>query len=149
MVTKIMSVEEVLAEAKRRKLRIALLVTALDLELQAVLAHLEPLASVKGRSGSIYECGVFSDLGQGWLIVVAETGAGTHTALSTVTIANGHFDPEIQIFVGVGGSRKEDVTRGSVVAANHVYVPYGGKYDEKGFSGRPREFPAGLTIRTR
>ena len=120
----------------------ALFVTALDLELQAVLAHLQPLASVKGRDGAIYECGTFHDVGQDWLVIVAETGAGTHPAQSVVTNAHMHFAPEIQIFVGVGGSRKEDVPKGSVVAADHVYMPYGGKDDEKGFSARPREFPA-------
>jgi nucleoside phosphorylase len=139
---KIMSVGEILAEARQRGLRVALFVTALDLELQAVLGHLMRLASVKGRDGTIYECGVFGDVDQEWLVVVAETGAGTHLAQGIVTNAHMHFEPEIQIFVGVGGSRKEDVPKGSVVAADHVYMPYGGKYDEKGFSARPREFAA-------
>lgn len=52
------------------------------------------------------------------------------------------FEPELQIFVGIGGSRKEDVPIGSVVAAEHVYMPYSGKYGETGFSARPREFAA-------
>ena len=142
MTMKVMSVEEILAEARRRKLRLALFVTALDLELQAVLGHLVPMASVKGRDGTIYECGLFRDVGQEWLVVVAETGAGTHPAQSIVTNAHIHFTPEIQIFVGMGGSRKPDVPKGSVVAADHVYMPYGGKYDENGFSARPREFAA-------
>jgi nucleoside phosphorylase len=139
---KIMSAAEILAEARQHKLRLALFVTALDLEFQAVLAHLKPVASVKGRDGAIYECGTFHDVGQNWLVIVAETGAGTHPAQSIVTNAHTHFEPEIQIFVGVGGSRKEDVPKGSVVAADHVYMPYCGKYDEKGFSARPRELPA-------
>ena len=137
-----MSVEQVLAEAAKRNLRLALVVTALDLELQAVIAHLTPLASVLGRDGAIYECGLFHDVGQDWLVIVAETGAGTHPAQGVVTNAHIHFDPEVQIFVGVGGSRKEDVPLGSVVAADHVYMPYGGKHGDKGYSSRPREFPA-------
>jgi nucleoside phosphorylase len=139
---KSMSAAEILAEARQHKLRLALFVTAFDLELQAVLPHLKPVASVKGRDGAIYECGTFHDVGQDWLVIVAETGAGAHPAQSIVTNAHMHFEPEIQIFVGVGGSRKEDVPKGSVVAADHVYMPYSGKYDEKGFSARPREFPA-------
>jgi hypothetical protein len=138
----IMSPEEVLAEARKRKLRVALVVTALDLEMQAVLAHLEPLASVPGRDGAIYECGIFHDLDQDWLVVAAESGAGMHPAQGTVTIAHTHFEPEVQIFVGVGGSRKADVPIGSVVAAELVYMPYGGKYDAHGFSARPRDLPA-------
>jgi hypothetical protein len=121
---------------------LALFVTALDLELQAVLAHLKPRASVKGRDGAIYECGTFQDVGQDWLVILAETGVGTHAAQNTVTNAHMHFAPEIQILVGVGGSRKEDVPVGSVVAADHVYMPYSGKYGENGFSARPRELPA-------
>jgi len=38
----IMSVDEILAEGTKRNLRLALIVTALDLELQAVIAHLTP-----------------------------------------------------------------------------------------------------------
>jgi nucleoside phosphorylase len=119
---KIMSVEEILAEARRRKLRLALFVTALELELQAVVGHLVPIASVKGRDGTIYECGLFRDVREEWLVVVAETGAGTHPAQSIVTNAHIHFTPEIQIFVGVGGSRKADVPKGSVVAAERLHA---------------------------
>jgi nucleoside phosphorylase len=134
-----MLVEEVREEANEHNWRCALIVTALDLELQAVVAHIEPLASVKGRDGVIYECGIFHDLGQDWLVVVAECGAGTHPAQNTVTNAHIDFDPELQIFVGIGGSRKIDVPVGNVVAADHVYMPYSGKYGENGFSARPRE----------
>jgi nucleoside phosphorylase len=137
-----MSVDEVCEEAAKRNLRVALIVTALDLELQAVIAHLTPLASVLGRDGVIFECGLFHEVGQDWLVIVAETGAGTHPAQGVVTNAHIQFEPEIQIFVGVGGSRKVDVPVGSVVAADHVYMPYGGKYGANGFSARPREFPA-------
>jgi nucleoside phosphorylase len=138
----ILLVEDVRRVAKERDWRCALIVTALDLELQAVVAHIEPLASVKGRDGAIYECGAFRDVGQDWFIVVAESGAGTHRAQNTVTNAHIDFEPELQIFVGIGGSRNEDVPVGSVVAADHVYWPYGGKYGENGFSSQPREFEA-------
>jgi len=78
----------------------------------------------------------------GLAIVVAESGAGTHPAQNTVTNAHIEFEPELQIFAGIGGSRKEDVPVGSVVAVDHVYMPYGGKYGENGFSARRREFAA-------
>jgi hypothetical protein len=138
----IMSVDEVRAEAARRNLRLAFVITALDLELQAVIAHLTLFASVRGRDGVIYECGLFHDVGQDWLVIVAETGAGTHPAQSVVTNAHMQFQSELQIFVGIGGSRKTDIPIGSVVAADHVYMPYGGKYDSNGFSARPRGFAA-------
>jgi nucleoside phosphorylase len=136
------AIGDLLAEAKARGWRIALVLTALDLELQAVMAHLVDVISVAGRDGNIYECGVFREDGQEWLVVLIETGAGNHAAQSAVTNAHIAFSPDLQIFVGVAGSRKKDVPIGSVVAASLVYSPYGGKYDEKGFSARPREYHA-------
>ncbi|MFS0738685.1 hypothetical protein ABC347_16680 [Sphingomonas sp. 1P06PA] len=133
---------ELLSEAKAWGWRTALVLTALDLELQAVLAHLVDVKSVVGRDGTIYECGIFRDVGQEWLVVLVETGAGNHAAQNAVTNAHILLEPDLQIFVGVAGSRKKDVPIGSVVAASLVYSPYGGKYDEKGFSARPREFHA-------
>jgi nucleoside phosphorylase len=116
--------------------------TALDLELQAVLGHLVDIASVVGRDGTIYECGIFREGGHEWMVVLVETGAGNHEAQNAVTNAHVSLQPALQIFVGVAGSRKKDVPIGSVVAASIVYSPYGGKYDEKGFSARPRAFHA-------
>lgn len=135
-------IDELLSEAKTRGWRTALVLTALDLELQAVLAHLIDVKSVVGRDGTIYECGIFREGGQEWIVVLIETGAGNHAAQNAVTNAHMLLEPDLQIFVGVAGSRKQDVPIGSVVAASIVYSPYGGKYDEKGFSARPREFHA-------
>lgn len=136
------AINELLSEAKTRGWRTALVLTALDLELQAVLAHLVAVKSVVGRDGTVYECGIFREGGQEWLVVLIETGAGNHAAQNAVTNAHILFEPDLQIFVGVAGSRKKDVPIGSVVAVSIVYSPYGGKYDEKGFSARPREFHA-------
>lgn len=130
-------------EADGRGLRRVLLVTALGLEMDAVRAHLTEPCSVIGGDGSVYECGVFSEGGQDWLVVVVETGAGTHPAQSAVQHAHflmGEF--ELQILVGIGGSRKEDdAPIGSVVASERVYMPYGGKDTDRGMLSRPRELP--------
>ena len=133
---------DILSEVKARGFRIAFVLTALDLELQAVMAHLVDVTSVAGRDGAIYECGVYRENGQEWLVVLIETGAGNHAAQNAVTNAHIAFSPDLQIFVGVAGSRKKDVPIGSVVAASLVYSAYSGKYDETGFSARPREFHA-------
>jgi len=135
-------INELLAEAKSNGRRIALVLTALDLELQAVLAHLTEVVSVLGRNGTIYECGIFRDNGEEWLVVLVETGAGNHEAQNAVTNAHMVIEPDLQIFVGVAGSRKKDIPVGSVVAASLIYSPYGGKYDEEGFTARPREHHA-------
>lgn len=135
--------KDLIAEAETRGLRRALIVTALGLEMDAVRAHVTDPCSVRGRDGTFYECGIFSASGQDWLVVVVETGAGTHQAQSAVQ--NAHFllgEFEVQILIGIGGSRKEDdAPLGAVVASDHVYMPYGGKDTDRGRMSRPREFP--------
>jgi len=136
------SLVELVAAARAQGRRTALVLTALDLELQAVLAHLVDVTSAVGRDGIIYECGIFREANTEWFVVLVETGAGNHAAQSAVTNAHIGLEPDLQLFVGIAGSRKSDVPIGSVVAASLVYSPYGGKYDAKGFSARPREFHA-------
>ena len=135
--------QDLKADADSRGLRRALVVTALGLEMDAVRAYLTEPCSVIGGDGSVYECGVFSDSGQDWLVVVVETGAGTHPAQSAVQHAHfamGEF--EVQLLIGIGGSRKEDdAPLGSVVASERVYMPYAGKDTDRGRMSRPREFP--------
>lgn len=138
----IIPINDLLVEAKAKGWKTVLILTALDLELQAVLAHITDVSSVMGRTGTIYECGFFREAGQEWLVVLVETGAGNHEAHNAVTNAHMVLEPDLQFFVGVAGSRKKDVPIGSVVAASIVYSPYAGKYDENGFSARPREYPA-------
>ena len=133
--------EEILREADAGGMRRAFIVTALSLEMKAVQAHLKPLGSVMGNDGEVYECGVFSDLGKDWLVVVIETGQGTHAAQSAVMYANVLFGGfEVLIFVGIGGSRKNDAPIGSVVASDHVYMPYSAKYSGGERRSRPRTF---------
>ena len=131
---------EIVDEAEARGIRHrALLLTPLALEMDAVLAHLDPVGSCRGSRGTVYECGVFRDGARKWLAVVTRTGAGTHHAQNAAETAYSDFGEfDLQIVVGVAGSRKTDVPIGSVVASELVYWPYVGKYDEEGFSGRPR-----------
>ena len=135
------SADDILREADASGMRRAFVVTALLLEMEAVRGHLRPLGSVMGRDGAVYECGVFSDSGKDWLVVVTETGQGTHAAQSAVTYANILFPNfEVQILVGIGGSRKIDAPLGSVVASDHVYMPYSAKYSDGKRHSRPRTF---------
>ena len=97
-----LSKEEINNYARERGLRRALIVTALASILRAVRAHLAHLGSVLGRSGTVYECGQFSGAGNDWLVVVAESGVGTHAAQSVVSFAHIDFDNfEVVIFVGI------------------------------------------------
>jgi nucleoside phosphorylase len=138
-----MSKDKLIEYAKKHRLRRVLVVTALPIETQAVRAHIKQLASIMGRAGTIYECGQFSTAGEEWLVVVAESGAGTHPAQGIVTNAHIDFEAfEIVAFVGVAGSRKKEAPVGSVVASRVVYYAHSGKHDaEHGFTYRPRSFP--------
>src|SRR4051794_2792950 len=101
--------EEIIDYSRTHGLRRALVITALALEMRAVRAHLKPLGSVLGRSGTIYECGQFSGDGSEWLVVVVESGAGTHPAHAVVTSAQIDFSGfEIMVFVGIAASRKAE-----------------------------------------
>jgi hypothetical protein len=55
---------------------------------------------VPGRSGTGYECGRFSGRGSEWLVIVAESGAGTHAAQGAVSAAHMEFESfEAVLFV--------------------------------------------------
>ena len=132
------TVEDVLEEARARGLRKAFFVTALALEAREVRAHLTAMASVRARDGTIFECGTFEDRGREWMVVTVVTRAGTHNALQTVSAGHHAMGPfEVMVFVGIGGSRKKGSPIGSIVAAEKVYFPYGGKFSEGEFSARP------------
>ncbi len=140
-------VGDILKDADARGLRRALIVTALPLERDAVIAHLTDLGVCIGDDERAYECfeyrcgGKIEDLAtQGWLVVVAESGAGTHVAQSAVIYANQMFKPfELIIFVGIAASRKKDIPIGSVIASERVYYPLVGKYEDGRFHNRPRQ----------
>ncbi len=150
--TEITEIADVLAEADATGRRRALIVTALPLELQAVRAHLTPLARCVSQ-GKSYYCGEFVGQPNGkgcadpWLVVVTASGMGTHYAMRTSLQALGLFGPfEAHMFVGIAGSRKSDVPIGAVVAARKVYYPYGGKSEAGGFLVRPDALPADARI---
>ena len=139
-----LSKDEIIKYAQDGALRRALVVTALALETRAVRAHLTHLGSVASRDGTVYECGEFTGKFGSWLVVVAESGAGTHPAQSVVTFAHLEFDSffNVAIFVGIAGSRKLEAPIGSVVVSNKLYFPYTGKYDpQRGFVSRPQAIP--------
>lgn len=131
---------EIIEYAEAHGLRRVLIVTALPLEMRAVRAHLSTLGAAQGRYGTIYECGQFVAEGCDWLVVVAESGAGTHPAHALVSAAQLDFDDfELIILVGIAASRKAEAQIGSVVAANYLYLPSTGKFDPTlGHTGRPR-----------
>ena len=136
------SVDDILEAAGGPGTRRALILTAIPPETAAVLSHLNTVVSTIAFGRTVCECGLFSSGGDDVLVVVAETGPGNFPAYGVALSAYFHFRGfDVQFFVGAGGSRKEhDAPLGTVVASSQVYWPYGGKYDERGLSTRPRGF---------
>jgi nucleoside phosphorylase len=114
--------------------------TALDLEYQAVRAYLTELRRFSHPTGTVFETGW---LGAGPAeIVIAVTGAGNPGAAVLAERAIAMFEPRALLFVGVAGTLKNDVDLGDVVVATKVYGYHGGKAEDDGFMARPRAWDA-------
>ena len=116
----------------------AVILTAIPLETDAVLAHLSDVAIVRGSKGTMYRCGRFLCTAGDWFVVVAITSAGNQGAGSVLQAALGDFrEIDLVLFVGIAGSVKADVRIGSVVASSQVYNFHSAKADADSLS-RPR-----------
>jgi nucleoside phosphorylase len=116
--------------------------TALGVEYQAIRAYLDPSVKRHEVHGTVYEAGRLSGVHGSWRVALAETGPGSTAAGVQLDRAIGVFAPEIAIFLGVAGGRK-DVALGDVVAADAIYDYEWGKSTLKGFQPRIRvHYPA-------
>lgn len=111
--------------------RRALILTALPVEHEAVLSHLDKTREERHPRGTIYRRGTFIS----WDILIVEIGPGNATAAQETERAITHMGPEVAFFVGVAGGLK-DVELGDVVAATKVYR-YESGVDGQSFQARP------------
>jgi nucleoside phosphorylase len=108
----------------------------LSLEYLAVKHHLKNISERTHRQGTVYEIGEFATPnGSVWEILLAEIGAGNPSAAGETERALTFFDPEVALFVGIGGGVK-DVSLGDVVVATKVYGYESGKANKE-FQARP------------
>jgi nucleoside phosphorylase len=119
------------ARSAAMSLPVAVVLTAIEAETQAVLRHLTDRDRQR-VSDTWFHTGRFA----GWTIAVAEAGPGNASAATIATRALAYFNPEIAAFVGVAGGVK-DVTLGDVVVATKVYAYESGKETPNGFFPRP------------
>lgn len=113
--------------------------TALDLEYQAVRAHLTDV-SRDSDAGTVFRIGSLP--GVGLRIALASTGDGNLGAAAIATRAISTYAPRALLFVGVAGGLKNDIDLGDVVVAERIYAYHGGKEQDGGFLVRPRSFEA-------
>jgi nucleoside phosphorylase len=106
----------------------AVVLTALELEHAAVVAHLSRPIVEQVERGLIFDVGTFSGR-RPWRVAVAQAGPGNPSAGVLLERAVSVFAPEVAMFVGIAGGRK-DVRHGDVVAADAVYDYESGKDDE-------------------
>lgn len=118
----------------------AVVLTALDVEYDAVRAHLANLHARQVPGGTRFEVGEFRGDFLEWSVAVAEIGEGNVGAAIEAEKAISSFDPDLILFVGVAGGFKDDVHHGDVVVASKVYGYHGGKAAED-FYARPIAFP--------
>ncbi|MER6946824.1 5'-methylthioadenosine/S-adenosylhomocysteine nucleosidase [Nonomuraea sp. NPDC000554] len=112
------------------------ILTALDLEYQAVRKYLAGLRAHHHRAGTLFEVGHLPD-GE-CPVVLGLAGKGNHPAAVLAERAIAEFDPRALLFVGVAGALWPQVGLGDVVVATHVYAYHGGTSENDGFKARPR-----------
>ena len=110
--------------------------TALDLEYQAVRRLLADPRPHRHPQGTRFETGRLAD-GRCQL-ALALAGKGNHGAAVLAERAITTFDPAALLFVGVAGARQQHIALGDVVVATHVYAYHGGTSEDDGFKSRPR-----------
>ncbi|NES23214.1 MAG: tetratricopeptide repeat protein, partial [Symploca sp. SIO3E6] len=117
---------------------LAVILTALPVEYQAVRNRLIELEEKVHPLGTVYQQGKFVAKGQEWKVGIAEVGAGNAEAAAEVERAIAYFQPNIILFVGIAGGIK-DVAIGDVVVATEVYKYESGKVTgQEGFFTRPK-----------
>lgn len=112
------------------------ILTALDLEYQAVQETLTNLRLHPHSAGTRFEVGRIRD--SDCRVALALAGKGNHPAAVLAERAIAEFAPAAMLFVGVAGALWPKIDLGDVVVATHVYAYHGGSSDNDGLKARPR-----------
>ncbi|GAA1651463.1 5'-methylthioadenosine/S-adenosylhomocysteine nucleosidase [Actinoplanes couchii] len=112
------------------------ILTALDLEYEAVRERLTEVRPAPPLSGTRFETGSLPG-GVGDAVLVL-AGMGNHVSAVIAERAINEFQPAAVLFVGVAGRLKPSVALGDIVVATHVYAYHGAAARIDGVSSRPR-----------
>ena len=111
--------------------RRALILTTVVYESKAVGAYLKDPEILMGENGQVYEYGSFVDPAGDWMVVHALTPQGNVDATLVASTAHQEFGKfDVQMFVGVAGSLKNDIPIGSVVIGDYIYNGHSAKVED-------------------
>jgi adenosylhomocysteine nucleosidase len=112
------------------------ILTALDLEYQAVRETLTDLRLHPHPAGTRFEVGRLEH--GNCRVALALVGKGNHPAAVLAERTITEFAPAAVLFVGVAGALWPSISLGDVVVASHVYAYHGGTSESDGLKARPR-----------
>lgn len=108
-------------------IRVALVVTAVDLEFAAVRQRLVNAERVRA-GGMWFVCGEIVGQNVSWTVYLAQAGMGNATAAALVAVAAGELKANVVAIVGTaGGLKPQDHRQGDVIVASRIHNPYVGK----------------------
>jgi nucleoside phosphorylase len=121
------------------------LCAALDIEYQAVREHIPgTLVQVEER-GTLYEVAALPALNSNWRAVLVLTDRDNVPAAVQVERAITSFRPQVVLFVGVAGGRR-DARIGDVVAASMIYNYEAGMDTNSGLLPRIKTMPSSFRL---
>jgi adenosylhomocysteine nucleosidase len=113
---------------------IIVILTAMNLEYQAVRAQMSDITAHTHPMGTRFEIGQLN----GCRVALALTGKGNQSAAVLTERAATEFAPAAVIFVGVAGALQPRLSLGDVVVATHVYAYHGATSHDDDLTARPR-----------
>lgn len=115
------------------------ILTALAVEQEAVLAHLVDVREHRHVQGTLFDVGALAGY-PGREVALGVTGQGTLAAAALTERAVAEFSPAAVLFVGVAGGLREWLEIGDVVVGTKVYAYHGGKSTDAAFLSRPQSW---------
>ncbi|HZN72253.1 MAG TPA: 5'-methylthioadenosine/S-adenosylhomocysteine nucleosidase [Micromonosporaceae bacterium] len=114
---------------------VAVVLTALNVEYDAVRSHLSQSNIYRHPAGTLFEIGCLP--GVPAPVAITITGEGNLSAAVLAERAIATFRPRMVLFVGVAGALAHDVQLGDLVVATKIYAYHGGKHADRGVLHRP------------
>jgi nucleoside phosphorylase len=119
---------------------IAVVLSAIPVEYQAMHAHLRDRREERHPAGTIFKLGGLPN--SRWLVRLAEMGTGNPQAAIIAERAIRHFRPDLVMLVGIAGRLHTDLSLGDIVVATKTYAIHSGKEGRTGFRPRPESWQA-------